>query len=90
MRAIRILLLLFMTFWILLMVGCPGLHDSRRRIEAANNYHDAPSDKTRQELEEARRLDWRDILVMESFMAVILGAAIFGFIRAGKNETDAA
>ena len=86
MRVIRILLFLFMTFWILLMVGCPGLYDSRRMAVAFNHYHDAQTDATRHELDEARRLDRRDILVYESFMAAILGAAIYGFIRAGTNR----
>jgi hypothetical protein len=85
MRAIRILLLLFMTFWILLMAGCPGMYDSIRMQRAFNHYYDAPNEKTRQDLDEARRLDRRDILVYESIMAAILGAAIYGFIRAGRK-----
>jgi len=88
MRGIRILLLVFMTFWILLMAGCPGLHDTIRMQRAFNNYHDAPSEKTRQELEEARRLDRRDIFIIEGIMAAILGAAIYGFIRAGRRVHD--
>jgi len=85
MKVIRIFLLLFMTLWIFLMAGCPAMHDSVRMQRAFNHFYAAPSEKTRQELDEARRLDRRDILVYESVMAVILGATIFGFIRAGRK-----
>lgn len=85
MTAIRILLLLFMSFWILLMAGCPGLHDSKRMAVAAHHHHEADTEGTRYELAEAHRLDRRNILIYESIMAAVLGVAIFGFIRAGRR-----
>ena len=85
MRFIRVILFLFMVFWLLLMVGCPGLYDSHRSFVAHSHYYDAPSEKTKQELDEAHRLDRRDILVYESVMALILGAAIYGFIRVDRK-----
>jgi len=90
MKAIRIFLLLFISFWLLIMVGCPGMYDSRRTAVAFSHYYDAPSDKTKQELDEAHRLDRRDIFVYESIMAAILAAALYGFTRVGrKNENQA-
>ena len=68
-----------------MMAGCPGLYDSHRSAVAHRHYYDSPSDETRHELDAARRLDGRDILVYESIIAVVLAAAIYGFIRAGKR-----
>jgi hypothetical protein len=85
MRAIRILLILFMSFWIIIMAGCPGLYDSRLMALAVQHYNDARTDASRHELDEARRLDRRDILIYEMIMAGVLGAAIYGFIRIGRR-----
>ena len=85
MRFIRAILLLFITFWLLMMVGCPGLYDSRRTFVAHSHFYDVPSEKTKQELNEAHRLDRRDIIVYEIIMAAVLAAAIYGFIRAGRK-----
>jgi len=53
---------------------------------AHRHYYDSPSDETRRELDEAHRLDRRDILVYESIMAVVLAAAIYGFVRLEKRR----
>lgn len=81
----RIFLPLFIGFWLVLMVGCPGTYDSRRSAIAHKHYFDAPSDETRLDVAEAHRLDKRGILVSEVIMAAILAAAIYGFIRTGKK-----
>lgn len=47
---------------------------------AHKQYYAAPSDETRHELDEAQRLDRRDILIFEVIMAAILGAVTYGFI----------
>jgi hypothetical protein len=85
MRVIRIFLLVFISFWILLMAGCPGMYDSKRTFTAFHHYYDSPSKETQRELDEAHRLDRRDILIYESVMAIVLGGAIYGFIRAGRK-----
>jgi hypothetical protein len=99
MKPLRILLLLFMTFVVLLMACGPGLYDSKRRFRsrhryywAQRNYESAPGVQAQREVEEARRgvedanrLDRRDIMVFEIFMLGVLGASVYAFIRAGKS-----
>ena len=85
MKVLRTFLLLFITVVVLLMAGCPGLYDSKRRFDAQRHYGDAPSEETRREIEEAKRLDRRDIMVFEFVMLGILGFSVYVFIRAGKR-----
>src|ERR1041384_4647494 len=85
MKALRFFLLLLMGFLLLVMAGCPGLYDSKRRAIASRHHYDAHSDATRIELEEAKRLDRRDILVYELVMAGIFAGAVNAFIRAGRK-----
>jgi hypothetical protein len=91
MSVLRFFLLLFMGFLLLVMAGCPGLYDSNRRAIAHRHYYDAPSEATRIELEEAKRLDRRDIVVYELVMAGVFTVAVYAFIRAGRRaQTHAA
>ena len=85
MKVSRMFLLLFMTLVGLLMAGCPGLYDSKRRSVAQRHYGDTPSEETRREIEDAKRLDRRDIMVFEFVMLGILGFSVYAFIRAGKS-----
>jgi hypothetical protein len=78
----RIILLLFMSLVVWMMVCCPGLWDSKRSFEAHRLYYDAPSEQTRRDLEEAKRLDRRDIMKFELVMIGILGVSAYSFIRA--------
>lgn len=87
MTVLRIFLLLFTSLILLLMAGCPGLRDSTRRFTAERHYHDAPSAETRQELNEAKRLDHRDVVVFEFVMLGMFGLSFYAFIRAGKRAT---
>jgi hypothetical protein len=87
MRVFRVFLLLFMSVIVLLMAGCPGLYDSKRREIAHRHYTAAPSDSTLKELDEAKRLDSRDILVFELVMAGVLALSVIGFDRAGKCDS---
>jgi hypothetical protein len=92
MKVLRIFLLLFMSMVVLMMAGCPAQYDSKRRHTARRHYRDAPSEETRREIEEAKRLDRRDIMVFEFVMLGILGLSVYAFIRAGKifhNDADA-
>ena len=84
----RIILLLFIGLWLILMASCPGMYDSHRSAIAHRHYFEAPGDETRREVAEARRFDKRSILVCEVIMAVILAAAIYGFIRTGKTAEN--
>ena len=99
MKVLRILLLMFMTFVLLLVAGCPGLYDSKRGFSSYRHYYtaqrqheSAPSVETQREVEAARleveaskRLDSKDIMVFEIFMLGILGVSVYAFIRAGKS-----
>ncbi|CAN5520216.1 hypothetical protein BH09VER1_BH09VER1_51500 [soil metagenome] len=85
MQTLRILLILFIAFWLLIMAGCPALFDSKRMSDAQRSYHDSPNEQTRRGLAEAGRLDHRDILIFETVLAAILALAIFAFIRAGQK-----
>jgi hypothetical protein len=55
MRVLRLFLLLSMGFLLLVMAGCPGLYDSKRRAIAVRHHYDAPSETTRIEVEDAKR-----------------------------------
>lgn len=99
MKALRILLLMFMTFILLLMAGCPAHYDSKRSFSSRRHYYEAqrqheiaPSVETqrvveaaRLEIAEANRLDGREIMVIEIFMSGILGISVYAFIHAGKR-----
>ena len=99
MKVLRILLLLFMGFVVLLMAGCPGLFDSKRSFHAHRQYisaqrqHEpAASAETereigvaKQEVEQAKRLDRRDIMVFEVFILGIFCLSLYAFIRVGKS-----
>ena len=99
MKVLRIFLLMFMAFVMLLMAGCPGLYDSKRRFSSHRQFYDArrqheiaPTPETqrafdvaKRELDDAKRLDRRDIMVFEIFMLGILGVSVYAFIRAGKS-----
>jgi hypothetical protein len=74
-----------MGFLLLVMAGCPGLYDSKRRAIAYHHYSGTPNEATRIELEEAKRLDRRDILVYELVMAGVLAVAVYAFIRTGRK-----
>ena len=86
----RIFLLLFMVLILLMMVGCPGLHDTTRHFEAYRHYRNAPSEETKRELDEAKRLDSHDIMVFEFVMLGILGLSVYAFTRAGKRVNKVA
>jgi hypothetical protein len=90
----RILLLVFMAFVVLLMAGCPGHYDSRRRASASLHYYmaqrqhgSAPCAETRRaveaarrDLEEAKRVDRRHIMAYEVFLLGILGVSVFALV----------
>ena len=70
-----------------LMAACPWLYDSTRRAIASRHYFESPNDSTLKELNEARRLDRRDILVLELVGAGVLALSVLGFICAGKPDS---
>ena len=86
MKFIRVFLGLFMVFLALVMVCCPGLHDTRRMASAVHAYYDAPSDSTLRALNEARAADRREILIYEAICAVAILLCFVGFALAGKRS----
>jgi hypothetical protein len=85
MNVLRILLLPLMSLIILMMVCFPGLWDSKRYFEAYRHYRDAPSGETKREIEDAKRLHSRDIMVFEFVMLGFFGLSVYAFIRTGKR-----
>jgi len=100
MKVMRIFLLMFMSFVLLVMLAYEGLHDSkwimvsRPQLHRAEiRYADSPSEQTMQELETARgeaelakRAHYRSTIVFETFMLGLLGVSAYAFIRAGKSD----
>jgi hypothetical protein len=82
-----ILPLVFMSFIVVMMLGCPAFYDSSRRVTAQHHYGRAPSEETGQEIEKAKRLDRRGIIVFEFVMLAILGTSLFAFYRT-RNKTS--
>ena len=99
MSALRLSLLLLMGLIISAQISLPGLQDTRRRslamhqlFDAHQQHESAPSTVTQQklaaanlELAEARRLDRRDLILIELFLLGVLGASAYAFIRAGRH-----
>ena len=85
MKVLRISLLFVMGLIVLMMAGCPGLYDTRRRALAVRHYLEAPNEETKREVDEARRLDRKDIIVLEFVMSGVFSLSLFAFIRAGKR-----
>jgi hypothetical protein len=100
MKFVRALLLLFMGFVVLLMLSCPGLQDSKWRLSASKAYFEAARadeagstvetrrrvDVAKLKLEEAKRLDRKQMFIFELVMIGILVMAGFGFVRAGQTD----
>ena len=86
----KIFFLMLTALILFLMVACPPLHDSKRRTLAQRHYNDSPNADTQREIEEAKHLDRRDIMIFECVMFGIFGASVFAFVRTGrviKNTT---
>jgi hypothetical protein len=81
MRIQRTFLLSIMVSLLLVMAGCPGLYDSKRRKIAFHNYYEAPNEITRAAFQEAKRLDGKRILVCELTMAALFGLAAYVYVR---------
>jgi hypothetical protein len=99
MKMLRVFLLMFMALVMLSMVCFPGLYDSKRRFSSHRQLYDAQRqheiastpetqsafDMATRALEDAKRLDRRDIMVFEIFMLGVLGVSVYAFLRAGKS-----
>ena len=69
------------------MFSFPGLYDTRRTALAWHRYHDAPSDATRSEVEHAKRLDRREILLWEVGLGTVLIWAAVALARRTKIQS---
>jgi hypothetical protein len=99
MRIVRVLLLLFIGFVVLLMVCLPTASHTKRTRQAFREYFEAQRadeagstaetkrlvEVARLKVEEAKRLDRKQILVIELVMLGILVGVGFGFMRAGRR-----
>jgi hypothetical protein len=85
---IRVLLFFFIAMVLLIMIGLPRLYDSRRMALAFQHHNESPSEETRREIEQARQLDRREILVSELVLAGILGLSVFVFIRVRRKRHE--
>jgi hypothetical protein len=84
-QALRILLIIAVTFLALAILGCPGLYHSTRTTKAVGRYIYHPSEETRHGLREAKRIDRREVLYIQLFLGGLVLFCVAGFIRAGKN-----
>jgi hypothetical protein len=90
MKAVRASLLLFMSLIVLMMTGFPAFYDSKRQAVSSRHHRDAPSAATLKELQDARRLDRRDILIFEFAMAGLVALAAFGLAQTRKYDSTRA
>jgi hypothetical protein len=102
MRIVRVLLLLFIGFVVLLMVCLPTASHTKRTRQAFREYFEAQRadeagstaetkrlvEAARLKVEEAKRLDRKRMLVLELGMLGVLGIAMYGFVRAGRRIVD--
>jgi hypothetical protein len=85
MKAFRLFLVFVMGLLLFVTVCYPGLYDSKRRAAAQLNYTEAPNDMTRMELENAKRIDRRDLLLCELVTCGLFAVTVYAFVRAGKK-----
>ena len=88
MKVVRILILLFMVFVAVWMVAFPLMFHSKRLHEARRAHAEAPSEGTRLGLEEAIRLDWKDLKLFEIRCVGILLVFGYLFIRTKPKTVD--
>ena len=86
MKFFRVCLLLIIVFFILLMIGLPGLQDSRQMMTAWNHYYDSPNDATRKELDNARIADRKQMTKIELVLGSFLALSAILFFKSGKNK----
>jgi hypothetical protein len=80
-------LIVFISFGIFVMICFPGTYDSRAMAVAWGHYHDAPSDKTRQEIQDARRSDHWHIFVCELVFGAIRVWPVIALIQTSKRTS---
>ena len=86
MNAVRAFLLLAVGVMLVAMVWGPSRYDSERSKLAHEHYYTAPNATTLRELNAAKKLDKRDILVFRSMVAAGMAVSLFLLVRAGKHE----
>jgi len=79
-------LIFFISFWLLVMLVFSGGYDSRETARAWHNYHEAPSDTTLKELQDAKKLDRWHIFVCEMVLGAVLIWPVIALIRHSKRE----
>jgi hypothetical protein len=77
-------LILAISCLILVMLGFPGLYDSRTMAEAHRQYRDTPSEQTRQALQDAKASDRRHILIFEVAFGGLLAILFWALLRTEK------
>jgi hypothetical protein len=99
---VRVLLLFLMGLIVLMMVSCPAMRHTKRTKMAFKEFFEARRadeagstaetkrmlEAARSKVEDARRLDRRENIIFEVVMLGVLGAAGYGFARAGKRVVD--
>jgi hypothetical protein len=101
-RIVRVLLLLLIGFVVLLMVACPAMQHTtwtrsalRQSFEAQRADETGPTAETKRlveaarlKVEEAKRMDLKQMFFIELVMLGILFAAGYVFVRAGRQVVD--
>jgi hypothetical protein len=75
-----------MALLIFLMIGLPGLQDSRQMATAMHHYYDSPNDATRKEIEEARIADRKQIIKIELVLGAFLILPTILFFKSWKTK----
>lgn len=85
MNATRWILLLSIGLIVFLMVGIPGFHHTAGMRDAVRNHAASPSEETKKQLEEVKRVQREEVRKFEWVMAGLLVLCTWGFVRAGKK-----
>ena len=80
-------LIFFISFWLLLMIIIPGSYDSRGTAVAWHDYHEAPSETTLKEFQDAKRSDRWHIFVCELVLGGVLVWPVIALVRLSKRES---
>jgi hypothetical protein len=82
----RVIILLMMGVIVFCMVSCPGFNDSRRVAVALRHYTDSPTSAAQKEVQDAKAAANGNILIMESFLAIVVISMGFLFYKMGKTQ----
>ena len=80
-------LILFISFWLLVMLTFPGGYDSSKTAVAWHDYHETPNETTLKALQDAKRSERWHIFVCELVLGAVLVWPVIALVRLSNRES---